>query len=60
METGSYITLVGGILGAVMAMLLILPGGLFVWKTCEKKEKMETGRGRLHFLLMAQIPSLPH
>ena len=45
METGSYITLVGGILGAVMAMLLILPGGLFVWKTCEKKEKMETGRG---------------
>ncbi|XDB49069.1 hypothetical protein AB1E18_002652 [Capra hircus] len=42
---GSYITPVGGILGAVMAMLLILPGGLYVWKTCEKKAKMETGRG---------------
>lgn len=57
MGTGSYITPVGGILGAVMAMLLILPGGLFVWKTCERKEKMETGRGRLHFLLMPR--SLP-
>lgn len=42
-----------------MVMLLILTGGLYVWKTCEKKEKMETGRGRLHFSLMAQIPPSP-
>lgn len=42
-----------------MVMLLILKGGLYVWKTCEKKEKMETGSGRLRFSLMAQIPPSP-
>ncbi|XP_022415073.2 uncharacterized protein LOC111167012 [Delphinapterus leucas] len=34
-----------GILGAVVAVLLILGGGLYLWKTREKKKKMETGRG---------------
>ncbi|KAM9110446.1 SLAM family member 9-like isoform 2-T4 [Megaptera novaeangliae] len=36
---------VHGILGAVVAVLLILGGGLYLWKTCEKKKKMQTGRG---------------
>ncbi|XP_036679427.1 uncharacterized protein LOC118880120 isoform X1 [Balaenoptera musculus] len=34
-----------GILGAVVAVLLILGGGLYLWKTREKKKKMQTGRG---------------
>ncbi|XP_059790309.1 SLAM family member 5-like [Balaenoptera ricei] len=34
-----------GILGAVVVVLLILGGGLYLWKTCEKKKKMQTGRG---------------
>ncbi|KAF4021206.1 hypothetical protein G4228_013782 [Cervus hanglu yarkandensis] len=33
-----------GILGAVAAVLLILGGGLYLWKT--RRKKMETGRGR--------------
>ncbi|XP_057583093.1 SLAM family member 5-like isoform X2 [Hippopotamus amphibius kiboko] len=34
-----------GILGAVVAVLLTLGGGLYLWKTHEKKKKMETRRG---------------
>ncbi|XP_005610062.3 SLAM family member 9 isoform X2 [Equus caballus] len=33
------------ILGAVVAVLLILGVGLYLWKTHEKKKKMEIGRG---------------
>ncbi|CAI9151276.1 unnamed protein product [Rangifer tarandus platyrhynchus] len=36
--------LLPGILGAVAAVLLILGGGLYLWKT--RRKKMETGRGR--------------
>nr|XP_023409884.1 SLAM family member 9-like isoform X2 [Loxodonta africana] len=35
----------GIILGAFMAVLVTLVAGLFLWKTCGKKKKMETGRG---------------
>ncbi|CAM9278367.1 unnamed protein product [Rangifer tarandus platyrhynchus] len=35
--------LLPGILGAVAAVLLILGGGLYLWKT--RRKKMETGRG---------------
>nr|XP_031291881.1 SLAM family member 5 isoform X1 [Camelus dromedarius] len=34
--------LLPGILGATVAVLLILGGGLYLWKTQKKKEKMET------------------
>ncbi|XP_067584361.1 CD48 antigen-like isoform X1 [Pseudorca crassidens] len=34
-----------GILGAAVSVLLILGGGLYLWKTRGKKKKMETGRG---------------
>ncbi|XP_070353346.1 CD48 antigen-like isoform X2 [Equus asinus] len=33
------------ILGAIVAVLLILGVGLYLWKTHEKKKKMEIGRG---------------
>ena len=38
-----------GIIGTVVIILLICVIGLFLWKTCVKKRKMTTGRGRLHF-----------
>ncbi|KAB1260328.1 SLAM family member 5 [Camelus dromedarius] len=37
--------LLPGILGATVAVLLILGGGLYLWKTQKKKEKMETRKG---------------
>lgn len=35
-----------GILGAAVVMLLVLGGGLYLWKTCGKKENKETGMWR--------------
>ena len=47
-----------GILRAVAAVLLILGGGLYLWKIHGKK--METGRGRLPFSFHAHIPLFLH
>ena len=45
-----------GIIGTVVIILLICVIGLFLWKTCVKKRKMTTGRGRLHFYFLPQVP----
>lgn len=44
-----------GILGAVVVMLLILGGGLYLWKTCGKKKNKETGMWRQ----VAVLPRAP-
>lgn len=41
--------LLGGILGAIVVVLLILGAGLYLWKRCGKKKNLKPGRGRLHF-----------
>ena len=60
-ETGSHretsAVPLRGILGAVLVMLLILGGGLYLWKI---HEKMKTGRGRLPFSFQAHIPLFLH
>ena len=48
--------LLPGILGAVAAVLLILGGGLYLWKINGKK--MKTGRGRLPFSFHTSLSSL--
>lgn len=35
-----------GIIGAVVVMLSVLGGGLYLWKTCGKKKNKETGMWR--------------
>ena len=58
-ETGRHAetsaALLRGILGAVMVMLLILGGGLYLWKTCGKKKNKESEMWRQ----VALIPSVP-
>ena len=58
-ETGSHretsAVPLQGILGAVMVMLLILGGGLYLWKTCGKKKNSETGMQR-QVALLALVP----
>ena len=39
----------GGVLWAVVVVLVFLGTGLYLWKTSKKKKNMETGRGRLPF-----------
>ena len=46
--------LLPGILGAVAAVLLILGGGLYLWKI--RRKKMETGKGRFPFSFHAHKP----
>ncbi|XP_040086137.1 SLAM family member 8-like [Oryx dammah] len=45
----------------VVVVMQLIPGlGLFLWKTCGKKRKIETGRGRFHFSFRSYIPPLLH
>ena len=46
-----------GIIGTVVIILLIFITGLFLWKSYVKKRKMKTGRGRLHFCFLPQVPA---
>ncbi|XP_077934631.1 uncharacterized protein LOC118521353 isoform X2 [Halichoerus grypus] len=54
--------LLGGILGAIVVVLLILGAGLYLWKRRGKKKNLKPGRGRLHFpsLTGPWTPSLLH
>lgn len=64
-ETGSLgeaiVVSLRGILGSVVVMVLVLRGGLYLWKVHrKKKKKMETARGRWHFSFLPKLLPLPH